>query len=854
MASSDEVTELFDFSRIADFALPGLDDLANEDPIWSISVVSRRDALYSESNKTTADWHIRSAEYLHDIGAFVESFSPSNFARSAAESSGDDRLLARAFSCHVRSEISTGAAKAAATHIQQLEALAARNPDPYIHATFAYLQALLVLYADTSEIDSLHRPIVLCKQAVALFEECGEIDLALLARIEGANAVARTGGYIACIKEMEQALAIASRHSAWRHAGRLLLMASSAAADQGYRLRVEETTRKSIQWCQFVGDFWGRVSGIFALGRLISYTIPSRVPSSREVPERYLRQALEEADLHGAVILSAQIEAWIAWLYDKCGIDPNNLGPNTESEDERQGRRDDLVSQNASVAKTREVRMSARLQDGIEDSPDGFFVFDSRRNEFGKTADFLNEYRNGVGAKMLGIGPGTVVMFSEVQSRPLLQDLAAGMLNAAVERTPHEDVRETWSGDQKKWYRRRIIPSGDGVVLTIREVTAEREIEDALRHAAELSQQAVRIRSEFLANMSHEIRTPINGVLGLARLLADAPLDARNRSYVEDIIGSGDILLRVIGNILDLSKIEANCFEIDLQPVDLAEIITSSVRLCQGQAKEKGLKLSCTIDAEIPSPVKADGTRIRQVLTNLIGNAIKYTHSGSIEVTANLENPQLVIEVKDTGMGIPKDRLDAIFDRFQQGTRESKMLGGTGLGLALARGIVELMGGTLSATSDLGLGSLFVVRLPILVADRLPEGNDSVSVPVYLGKKALLVEDNRINTIVSENALRRLGCEVVLASDGSQALGELAISDFDVIFMDIRMPVMDGLEATKEIRKREQGKNRHTPIIALTAGAMVEEREECFRAGMDEYITKPFSDEALREALIRWIR
>ena len=480
-------------------------------------------------------------------------------------------------------------------------------------------------------------------------------------------------------------------------------------------------------------------------------------------------------------------------------------------------------------------------------------MFDARRKEDGKCADFLNEYRNAVGARILGVGPGTVVLYTEVRSNPLFADLSAGMLAAVERREAFDDIREVGQTEDRRWYRRRIVPSGDGAVLTLRDITAERQIEEALRHAAELAERSVRIQSEFLANMSHEIRTPINGVLGLARLLSDAPLDDLHRSYVEDIIGSGDVLMRIIGNVLDLSKIEANNFEIDLATVELGELIASTIRLYQGQAKEKGLRLSYSIDADVPCDVLADGTRIRQVLANLIGNAVKFTKAGYVEVIVSTDDVDVVIEVSDSGMGIPEERLEAIFDRFARGTADSRMLGGWGLGLAVSRAIVDLMGGSIRAHSTPGEGSQFVVRLPLQAVTRsaVPVKSDLPS--DFSGRRVLLVDDNRVNTIVSERALARLGCEVTVAADGLEALAILDSASFDIIFMDVRMPVLDGLETTREIRKREQVLDRCTPVIALTAGALIQERESCFSAGMDDYVAKPFTHDNLRVILARWL-
>ncbi|MDR3688716.1 MAG: ATP-binding protein [Fimbriimonas sp.] len=846
--------DLFDFAKIAVFPPKGLENLAEDDPIWTFNVGRRRDALYSVGDKASGEWNALLAEYLHDTGAYVESFGPANRARGIATETGNERLHVRALLSHVSSELSTGAFRPAKTHIDKVASIAGVTSDPYILGAHALLEAEFLLYGDAAPPDSLHPTIVLCRDASRWFEECGEFDLAVRARYHGANAIARTGAYIAAIRDIEAAMDFALSHDAWKYAGRLLQMAATAAADQGYRIGVEDATRKAIVWCQFVGDFWGRIQSIFALGRLISYTIPAGQPSQMAGPERYLRQAQEEAELHGATPLVVEIKNWLAWLENKCGVTAEPGVSTDDSVDaDQQTRLNDLITRTSTVSRTIDLRISARLQDGVEDSPDPFYVFDSRRNEEGKCVDFLNEYRNPAGNRLLGLGPASVVMFSETLASPLFADLSGGLLNAVERREVFEDVREIGEAQTRRWYRRRIVPSGDGAILTLRDVTAENQIQEALRSAAELAEKSVRMQSDFLANMSHEIRTPINGVLGLARLLLEAPLSNVHRSYVEDIIGSGDILLRVIGNVLDLSRLESDNFEIDLAPVDLGDLVASTVRLYHGQAKEKGLRLAYSIDVSTPHTVMMDGARLRQVLANLIGNAVKFTPSGSVEVIVASLDGVVILEVNDTGMGIPDSRLEAIFERFQQATADSRSLGGSGLGLALAKGIIERMGGTIEVRSSCQQGSQFVVRIPMAEASQIPVEDQHAGSVQFEGKRVLLVDDNRVNTIVSEHALARVGCSVTVVSDGRQALSQMESEDFDIVFMDVRMPVMDGLEATRELRQREGSDARRVPVVALTAGALVEERDSCFAAGMDDYIAKPFTDEALLRVLVRWL-
>ncbi|RYG35239.1 response regulator, partial [bacterium] len=346
------------------------------------------------------------------------------------------------------------------------------------------------------------------------------------------------------------------------------------------------------------------------------------------------------------------------------------------------------------------------------------------------------------------------------------------------------------------------------------------------------------------------IRTPLNGVLGLARMLAEIDLDPIQKAYVEDIVLSGDILLDLIGDVLDLSKIEAQNMKLAPAVVSLTNLVASIVKLFRGQAEERATTLSYRIEAGVPETVLVDGVRLRQILANLVGNAVKFTREGEVEIRVASKGERVVFEVRDTGIGIASNRLETIFDRFQQA--EEIGHDGTGLGLTIARALAQLKGGDIAVESELGCGSTFRVSLPLKpVAEAPPTPNPSASLR-FDGRRILLVDDNRVNMLVSSHALRKFGCEVVYAEDGRRALDILEGDRFDLILMDVRMPIMNGLDATQEIRRRESG-SRRTPIVALTAGALVQEQDECFEAGMDDFATKPVTFEAIRDVLARWL-
>ena len=386
-----------------------------------------------------------------------------------------------------------------------------------------------------------------------------------------------------------------------------------------------------------------------------------------------------------------------------------------------------------------------------------------------------------------------------------------------------------------------------------------RELEVAKRKAEESS----KVKSEFLANMSHEIRTPMNGVLGTLELLRHTELDATQAQYVETAYRSGNYLLALLNDVLDLSKVEAGRLQLESKDFDLDQVLADLVNLFEAKAKEKGISLRCTWDSEISHWVSGDRTRLWQVLVNLVGNALKFTTDGevSIHISRLKEDARpgqyLRFEVSDTGVGIPQQALARIFESFEQAdTSVTRRYGGTGLGLTLCKGLVELMHGQIGVKSTPGLGSSFwfTVLLNPAKGEQTPAVSGSDPAPAALGgHRFLLVEDNEVNQMVAKGMLKLMGVEVEAAANGVEALVLMQRHSFDLVLMDIHMPEMNGYETTARIREREQGQAR-VPIIALTADVMPEDIQRCFDAGMDDYLTKPFELSALQAKVSHWLR
>jgi signal transduction histidine kinase/ligand-binding sensor domain-containing protein len=373
-----------------------------------------------------------------------------------------------------------------------------------------------------------------------------------------------------------------------------------------------------------------------------------------------------------------------------------------------------------------------------------------------------------------------------------------------------------------------------------------------LSSAMQAAEAASRAKSEFLATMSHEIRTPLNGVLGAADLLNSSALDPERQKLVEVIRSSCEHLLGIVDDVLDLARLEAGKLQLESTGVNILEICRQVVDLFSARAEAKNLELRFLPSSGLPGSVLTDPKRLRQILLNLVGNAVKFTDTGHVLLEVSTEASDLVFRVSDTGPGIPDDKLSTLFDAFMQAdSSTTRRFGGSGLGLAIVQRLVLAMQGSVSVESRLGEGSRFTVRLPWAPALSAELSKDNETPENYrpLGLRVLVAEDNLVNQLIIEKMLSRLGCESILARNGSEALNILyRDTRLDVVLMDCQMPVLDGFAATQELR-RGGGANARLPVIALTASALAEDRERCLQAGMSGFLAKPLLLETLAESL-----
>ena len=501
---------------------------------------------------------------------------------------------------------------------------------------------------------------------------------------------------------------------------------------------------------------------------------------------------------------------------------------------------------------------TAELSRVLDAMPDRYF----RIRQDGTVVDFrMGRHEDGHADTSELLGRRIADVLPAAAAEPVQHSIAEAITSKGLVMT---EYALPYPDGERHFEARTQALGADQVIMFVRDITDRHSLE-ADRERARLNAVALaNAKSEFLANMSHEIRTPLNGLLGLAQIGQRETAGTRTASTFTAILNSGRLLLGIVNDVLDFSKIEVGKLRVEQRPIAPHALADEAVALLRDRADEKGITLELASDPALPARCLGDALRTQQVLVNLLSNAIKFTETGRVTVWAGVEpgpdsaDACMVYRVTDTGIGIAAEHLKHLFDAFHQAdTSTTRRFGGTGLGLAISRRLAELMGGVVQVTSELGTGSVFELRLPWLRATDMPQEHEPRTTwgrqPRRLqGVRVLVAEDNEVNQLVLERALEIEGAEATIVGDGRQAVNRVLADGreaYDVVLMDIQMPEMDGYEATRRILELAPD----LPVIGQTAHAMLDERRECLAAGMVDHIAKPLDFRLLTDMIVRHI-
>ena len=517
------------------------------------------------------------------------------------------------------------------------------------------------------------------------------------------------------------------------------------------------------------------------------------------------------------------------------------------------------------------------LQTLLNNLPD-FIYFKDRESRFLRLSRAHAE-RLGLAEANDAVGTTDSDYFSQEYSKAARED-ELHLMRTGEDVLGHQE-HAVWPDGSETWVATSKLPLRDesgNVVGTFgisRDISELKAAAEQLRHAKEVAEAASKAKSEFVANLSHEIRTPMNAIIGMAELLVSDGLEGVRAEQAKTILESGECLLALLNEILDFSRIESGHVELDPVPGELRDSVGGIIRMLRIRANEKSIELKSDIHADVQDRIVADFVRLRQILINLIGNSLKFTEQGEVtlhvdQVSENNESVTLRFAVSDTGIGIQSDKLDRIFEEFEQADKSTtRQYGGTGLGLAITSRLVKLMGGQIKVESEVGRGSTFAFTLDFPVSTKQidtgqqstkqqtegSESSDRKAATALLGSteslRILLAEDSLTNQKVATMMLSKSGHIIKIANNGREAVDLSAKEDFDLILMDLEMPEMDGLQATRQIREREVDTGLHIPIIAMTAHAMASDEQRCLDAGMDAYIPKPIRQDIVFETIQR---
>lgn len=682
------------------------------------------------------------------------------------------------------------------------------------------------------------------------------------------DAKSGLGRYYESLQTVEKALHLAIEHRVAGFLSDVITGEGNALRDVGHRTTTRQSYDLAVLFATAMEEKVTKARTISCYGALLANLIRPNDPGSLLAVDQMYQEALDILQDYEYVDITVQIMRRRAdafdrfedfrlrdyWLKKSEQILAQYFESNTSIPIARHQLEKDFFDH-------RTKKQNDLIRVAVDQGKDAYLIFVPLRDNQAKIIDFQIIYRNRMAEEVILATTAGFHLASEAPPGTVFGNLSEMLISVYNSDERLEDRRVIPGDPDPRTVIFQAFPSQDGVVVVIQDISDTVRLTHQLEESLLQKDAAMKSRDRFLANMSHEVRTPINGVLGLARLLQKSPLTEQQNELVAGILEGGQMLRHVIGDVLDIVRIEQGEIQLQARPFAWSSVAQSVIRVFRGQVVEKGLALTYKEDPNLHPGYLGDSDRFRQVISNLIGNAIRFTDEGSITLEVNRvrhdsDTDTIEVAVEDTGIGISAQDQESIFEAFTQvNTEAGRHHGGTGLGLAICRQILSAMSGTIRVASVPGRGSRFTFEVelaraphPVVAAEELYQPSPE-SEALAQGRQILVVEDNSLNRIVARHTLEGFGAEITEATSGTQAIQLASEQQFDLIFMDIRMPGLDGFETTDRIRR--QTKNAATPIYALTAGALSTDPEECLRAGMNGYVAKPFTVDAIQECLTK---
>lgn len=829
-------------------ALPSLSDLDPESPAaafeWQrkeVEILSSTGQLPIVDAVRLASWRL----YRGDLDGALEAAREA-VRRSVLVSDWEHLVVGKLL--EAQTQVLRGRPDEAASIAEGIDKFALLDVKPTTHLFARELEGLL-LYFNRKTAQEDNDVMAIFEQLSREYLQSGFIQDSLRVSERASRASAAGEQYIQAIKHCEAALKISVEQNEYTYCGRLLIAAASAASDVGYRDHVEALFRLGREWAEYTGDWFASMIGLIGLGQYYGYSMDPTATHEIEWRIAPSLQARELCEAIGAYPLASVACDAIAFVYRKVGNreladEWSRRATYTSTELEEVAVKYRLQEERLlqSIEQVRMDRMAARIHAGIESSPDLYFVFDPILTRDGALADLRNEFRNVAAGALLGIHASSVRMLSALEHHPYFEVLATHIRVAVTDKVSYHDMVRIDEPSHPTWITRSVVPSDQGALVIFRDITESRLVAEKMRIEAEVAKQAAEAQMRFMAHMSHEVRTPLNGVIGHAQQLADTSLDATQEEHVTGIAISSRQLLNFFNDILELSRIESGVRAQVIEPTNIVSLIDQIFR-------DEGIDVNVVAKSDMPSMMRIE----RDAFAFVVGRIASLMAHGS-ESTVSIEVNQDLVKlcVSPVKASIEDEALqDAISGRLDSPSMAS--IEGRWVGLYAASLLCREFGEPITVEQTRTGERSICFGLRYTVVEGASKAADAAESSLS-GCRILMAEDNPVNVVVTRRMLEKEGCHVLVVGDGADAVSAYRSQPFDLVLMDVRMPNMDGLQATRAIRSIEEGSGVHIPIVALTAAAFTDERRECRDAGMDGFVAKPFSRKALLDELIRWYK